>query len=63
CAASNAANNPTPTTNPCHSDARAQRDRRNLLLTLACATPRRHPERSRSSGGARDLPQILTALV
>jgi hypothetical protein len=39
CAASNAANNPTPTTNPCHSDARAQRDRRNLLLTRACATP------------------------
>jgi len=39
-----------------HSDARAQRDRRNLLYAgVGHPRQRCHPERSRSSGGAKHL--------
>jgi len=62
-AASSAANNPTPPTTLVIST----RERRETGGTCSCLSPsplpRRHPERRRSSGGARDLPQILPPLV
>ena len=53
-------NSHSPPTTPVIPN-RAECPVRNLLSTLLTAPHRRHPERSRPSSGARDLPRIGTA--